>query len=110
MQIAGHTLSATTSASRSSNVAKPSASQAAVSFDTLWKEQSQTFTAPRCQDPSNSGAGWRDGSRHAVHGNAGALISFRVGAEDAPIVIQELYERFGKTDLLQLPNYSISSS
>jgi hypothetical protein len=45
--------------------------------------------------------------RHAVFGNAGTLISFRVGAEDASILVQELHEKFRKVDLLQLPNYRI---
>ena len=40
-------------------------------------------------------------------GNAGTLISFRVGAEDAHYLIQEFHEQFEKIDLLQLPNYSI---
>jgi hypothetical protein len=43
--------------------------------------------------------------RHAVLGNAGTLISFRVGAEDAPFIVQEFNERFDKFDLLQLPNF-----
>src|SRR6195256_2068499 len=43
--------------------------------------------------------------RHAVLGNAGTLISFRVGAEDAPYMVQEFHEHFDKLDLLQLPNY-----
>jgi type IV secretory pathway TraG/TraD family ATPase VirD4 len=45
--------------------------------------------------------------RHAVLGNAGTLIAFRVGAEDAPILAQELQDKFAKLDLLQLPNYRI---
>jgi hypothetical protein len=45
--------------------------------------------------------------RHAVLGNAGTLISFRVGAEDAPYIVQEFHERFEKIDFLQLPNYRI---
>jgi hypothetical protein len=43
--------------------------------------------------------------RHAVLGNAGTLISFRVGAEDAPYIVQEFHEQFRKLDFLQLPNY-----
>jgi type IV secretory pathway TraG/TraD family ATPase VirD4 len=43
--------------------------------------------------------------RHAVLGNAGTLISFRVGAEDAPYIVQEFHEQFEKLDFLQLPNY-----
>ena len=45
--------------------------------------------------------------RHAVLGNAGTLISFRVGAEDAPYIYEEFCERFERIDLLQLPNYRI---
>jgi type IV secretory pathway TraG/TraD family ATPase VirD4 len=45
--------------------------------------------------------------KHAILGNAGTLISFRVGAEDASILVQELHERFSNLDLLQLPNYQI---
>jgi type IV secretory pathway TraG/TraD family ATPase VirD4 len=43
--------------------------------------------------------------RHAVLGNAGTIISFRVGAEDAPYIVQEFHERYEKIDFLQLPNY-----
>ncbi len=45
--------------------------------------------------------------RHAVLGNAGSLISFRVGAEDAPYIYEEFCERFERADLMQLPNYRI---
>ncbi len=45
--------------------------------------------------------------RHAVLGNAGTLISFRVGAEDAPLLEREFVERFEQIDLMQLPNYRI---
>src|SRR6267154_3633939 len=40
--------------------------------------------------------------RHAVLGNAGTIISFRVGAEDAPYLEQEFQERFDQFDLTQL--------
>src|SRR5262249_61239250 len=43
--------------------------------------------------------------RHAVLGNAGTLISFRVGAEDAPYIVEEFHGHFEKLDFLQLPNY-----
>src|SRR6202023_3559269 len=46
--------------------------------------------------------------RHAVLGNTGSIISFRVGAEDAPYLVREFHERLGEIDLLQLPNYRIS--
>ena len=45
--------------------------------------------------------------RHAVLGNAGTIISFRVGAEDAPYLVREFVERFETIDFLQLPNYRI---
>ena len=45
--------------------------------------------------------------RHAVLGNAGTLISFRVGPEDAPILAKELQPKFNVEDLLNLPNQSI---
>lgn len=45
--------------------------------------------------------------RHAVFGNVGSVISFRVGAEDAPYLAREFHERFALADLLQLPNYRI---
>jgi len=42
--------------------------------------------------------------RHAVLGNAGTLISFRVGPEDAGLLAQEYQPAFGVEDLLNLPN------
>jgi len=45
--------------------------------------------------------------RHAVLGNTGSVISFRVGVEDAPYLVREFHERFEEIDLLQLPNYRI---
>ncbi len=45
--------------------------------------------------------------RHAILGNAGTIISFRVGAEDAPYLTREFNETFDETDLVQLPNYHI---
>lgn len=45
--------------------------------------------------------------RHAVLGNAGTIISFRVGAEDAALLAQEFQPKFGVLDLLNLPNRSI---
>lgn len=44
--------------------------------------------------------------RSAIFGNAGNLIAFRVGAEDAPFVAQELQPTFGVSDLLNLANRS----
>jgi type IV secretory pathway TraG/TraD family ATPase VirD4 len=45
--------------------------------------------------------------RHAVLGNAATVISFRVGAEDAPFLVREFVEQFEQIDLIQLPNYRI---
>ena len=46
--------------------------------------------------------------RHAVLGNAGTVISFRVGAEDAPYLVREFVDQFDEADLVQLPNYRIT--
>jgi hypothetical protein len=45
--------------------------------------------------------------RHALLGNAGTIISFRVGAEDAPYLVGEFVGQFDEIDLVQLPNYRI---
>jgi len=45
--------------------------------------------------------------RHAVLGNVGTLISFRVGPEDAVILGREFQARFEPIDLLNLANYDI---
>jgi type IV secretory pathway TraG/TraD family ATPase VirD4 len=45
--------------------------------------------------------------RHAVLGNARTIISFQVGAEDAPYLVREFVDRFDEKDFLQLPNYRI---
>ena len=45
--------------------------------------------------------------RHAVLGNAGTLISFRVGPDDASILAKEFQPEFSVLDLLSLPNRSI---
>jgi hypothetical protein len=45
--------------------------------------------------------------RHAVLGNAGTLISFRVGPEDAGVLAQEFRPKFGVEDVLNLANHSI---
>ena len=45
--------------------------------------------------------------RHAVLGNAGSIISFRVGVEDVPYLVREFQPKFEELDLLQLPNYRI---
>jgi type IV secretory pathway TraG/TraD family ATPase VirD4 len=45
--------------------------------------------------------------RHAVLGNAGTLISFRVGPDDASILAKEFQPKFDVEDLLNLPNHRI---
>jgi type IV secretory pathway TraG/TraD family ATPase VirD4 len=45
--------------------------------------------------------------RHAILGNVGTVISFRLGAEDAPYLAREFNETFNETDLVQLPNYHV---
>lgn len=45
--------------------------------------------------------------RDAALGNVGSLITFRVGAPDAPLIARELLPRFDVTDLVSLPNYMV---
>lgn len=45
--------------------------------------------------------------RHAVIGNAGTLISFRLGAKDAEFIAHEFEPVFDRIDLVNLPNYHI---
>lgn len=45
--------------------------------------------------------------KHAVLGNAGTLIAFRLGAEDAAFIAREFEPVFGAGDLLSLPNRSV---
>jgi len=45
--------------------------------------------------------------RDAVLGNAGTLITFRLGAQDAAFVAKEMYPKFAGEDLLNLPNYHV---
>jgi DNA helicase HerA-like ATPase len=45
--------------------------------------------------------------RHAVLGNAGTLISFRLGPDDASIIAREFQPTFDVEDLLNLPNRNI---
>lgn len=45
--------------------------------------------------------------RYAVLGNAGTIIAFRVGAQDAPFFAREFEPKFGSEDLVKLPNYRI---
>jgi hypothetical protein len=42
--------------------------------------------------------------RHAVLGNAGTLISFRLGPEDARVIAAEFQPTFDTIDLMNLPN------
>jgi hypothetical protein len=45
--------------------------------------------------------------RHAVLGNAGSLLSFRVGAEDAAVLAREFFPTFDVEDLVNLPNRAL---
>jgi hypothetical protein len=45
--------------------------------------------------------------RHAVLGNAGTIISFRLGPEDAQIIAREFEPAFTSEDLVNLPNHNI---
>ena len=47
------------------------------------------------------------GVRDAVIGNAGTLISFRLGGTDAPIIAREFLPTFSTEDLVSLPNWHI---
>jgi DNA helicase HerA-like ATPase len=45
--------------------------------------------------------------RDAILGNAGTLISFRLGATDAEVMEREFFPEFSAVDLVNLPNYRI---
>lgn len=45
--------------------------------------------------------------RHAVLGNAGSLLSFRVGPEDAAVLAREFFPTFDMEDLVNLPNRAL---
>lgn len=45
--------------------------------------------------------------QRAVLGNAGTLISFRVGTEDAQYLSKEMYPEFDVEDFINLPNFKI---
>jgi hypothetical protein len=45
--------------------------------------------------------------RHAVLGNAGTIISFRLGPEDAAFIAREFEPVFTHLDLMNLPNHDI---
>jgi hypothetical protein len=42
--------------------------------------------------------------QHAVLGNVGTLVAFRMGPEDAAFLAKEFQRRFAEEDLLGLPN------
>ena len=43
--------------------------------------------------------------RDAALGNAGSLITFRLGPRDAPVIVREFLPKFEVTDLLNLPRF-----
>lgn len=45
--------------------------------------------------------------RHAVLGNVGSLIAFRLGAEDAQVIAREFEGVFAPLDFMRLPNHDI---
>lgn len=45
--------------------------------------------------------------RFAIFGNVGTMIIFRVGAEDAKHLVQEVQSFFNEEDLINLPRYSM---
>ena len=45
--------------------------------------------------------------RSAIFGNVGTIISFRIGSEDAEYLANEFYPVFDKSDLMNLPRYSM---
>ena len=45
--------------------------------------------------------------REAVLGNAGTIISFRLGAKDARCIAEEFQPVFSQHDLINLPNHNI---
>ncbi len=45
--------------------------------------------------------------RYAIFGNVGTMIIFRVGAEDAKQLVQEVQPVFTEEDLINLPRYSM---
>jgi hypothetical protein len=48
-----------------------------------------------------------DEIRRAIFGNAGTVIAFRLGAEDAQYLSKEMYPAFTIEDFINLPNYSV---
>lgn len=49
-----------------------------------------------------------DGVQKAILGNAGSLVSFGVGADDAQIIHKEYAEVFSQNDLVNLANFQIA--
>jgi hypothetical protein len=47
--------------------------------------------------------------RHAVLGNAGTIMAFRVGAEDAFFLSRELDATFSPSDLVSAPNWQCAT-
>ncbi|HUX22404.1 MAG TPA: TraM recognition domain-containing protein, partial [Spirochaetia bacterium] len=45
--------------------------------------------------------------RDAILGNAGTIVSFRLGLADAEILSKEFWPEFSAEDLIRLPNYSV---
>jgi len=45
--------------------------------------------------------------KSAVLGNIGTIITFRIGTEDAMIMVKEMYPDFNVEDFINLPNYKI---
>lgn len=45
--------------------------------------------------------------KSAVLGNAGTIISFRIGTDDAMLMTKEMYPEFDVEDFINLPNYKI---
>jgi len=43
--------------------------------------------------------------RHAVLGNIGTIVSFRVGMVDAPYLAKEFEDEFDQLDFIRLANY-----
>jgi len=44
--------------------------------------------------------------RDAILGNAGTIVSFRLGLADAEILSKEFWPEFSAEDLIRLPNYN----
>ena len=49
------------------------------------------------------------GTRQAIFGNVGTLISFRIGVEDANVLAPEMYPTLTRDDLINLPRYTCAA-